>query len=64
MPDPDGGDEGDEGEAPANPQLWFLRDPAAMARRLVLAEILGAPAARRRAPRPEPPTPPGERKRG
>ena len=42
---PDPGDEGEE--APADPRLWFLRDPGAMARRLVLAEILGEPRGRR-----------------
>jgi hypothetical protein len=56
MPDPLWGqeseDQGEEGETPENPRLWFLRDPAAMARRLVLAEILGAPRSRAQRPRP------------
>jgi hypothetical protein len=38
--------EGDEGDTPESPRLWFLRDPAAMARRLVLAEIVGVPRSR------------------
>jgi hypothetical protein len=39
-------DEGDEGDAPGDPRLWFLRDPAALARRLVLAEIVAQPPSR------------------
>jgi len=52
MPDPlrdedgEGPDESDGGEAPPDPRLWFLRDPGAMARRLVLAEIVGEPRSR------------------
>jgi hypothetical protein len=39
-------DEGDEGDAPVDPRLWFLRNPAALARRLVLAEIVAEPPSR------------------
>jgi hypothetical protein len=39
-------DEGDEGNAPLDPRLWFLRDPAALGRRLVLAEIVAQPPGR------------------
>lgn len=46
------GDDGasyDADAAPPDPRLWFLRDPGELARRLVLAEILGAPRGQRRA---------------
>ena len=41
---------GDADDAPPDPRLWFLRDPGALVRRLVLAEILGE--ARGRGPSP------------
>lgn len=58
----DGSDEArapsaDDGEAPPlDPRLWFLRDPAALASRLVLAEVLGAPRSRGHDPGHAPPT--------
>ena len=33
--------------APLDERLWFLRDLDALRRRLILAEVLGAPLARR-----------------
>ena len=43
-------DEDDEGDAPVDPRLRFLRDPEALARRLVLAEIVAEPRGRERLP--------------
>jgi hypothetical protein len=43
---PDDEDEGDPGGAALDGRLWFLRDPAALAKRFVLAEILAEPRGR------------------
>jgi hypothetical protein len=43
-PDEDG--EGEPGGAALDGRLWFLRDPAALAKRFVLAEILAEPRGR------------------
>jgi hypothetical protein len=43
-PDEDG--EGEPGNAALDGRLWFLRDPAALAKRFVLAEILAEPRGR------------------
>ena len=45
-PAPDDGDEGEADGAVTDGRLWFLRDPAALAKRFVLAEILAEPRGR------------------
>jgi hypothetical protein len=50
------GDPGDGEAAPADPRLWFLREPGALATRLVLAETLGEPRGRAHGPGHAPPT--------
>jgi len=55
--DGDGASSADDADAaPLDPRLWFLRDPGALGRRLVLAEILGEPRARAHDPGHGPPT--------
>jgi hypothetical protein len=45
-PDDTPDDEGDPGGAALDGRFWFLRDPAALAKRFVLAEILAEPRGR------------------